>query len=165
LIIDNANPEVVLSLPDLFDLAIGEEDEKRTAEAVQRFRETGNTNVAALEAYFESEGRDFLVKARVARARLLDVLDSYFHFRHIDDQEAPKEKRSYLRGLLGSLGTGDTVITLNWDTTIERTLAEEGRWNPRLGYGFEKRLEVVGPLGRSTRLPEEFFAQTDIVIL
>jgi hypothetical protein len=31
---------------------------------------------------------------------------------------------------------GDTVITTNWDTTVERTLLEQGRWTPGDGYGF-----------------------------
>lgn len=33
------------------------------------------------------------------------------------------------------------MITLNWDTTIERTLLEDGRWTPRDGYGFKKNLD------------------------
>jgi hypothetical protein len=53
---------------------------------------------------------------------------------------------------LPAAGNGDrieVVITLNWDTTAERTLAEMGRWNPTTGYGFEKPLA----LGAGVRLP------------
>jgi len=32
------------------------------------------------------------------------------------------------------------VLTLNWDTTVERTLIEDDRWNPINGYGFRKLL-------------------------
>ena len=42
--------------------------------------------------------------------------------------------------ILSELNVGDRVVTLNWDTTVERTLAELGRWNPTTGYGIEKPL-------------------------
>ncbi len=35
------------------------------------------------------------------------------------------------------------VITLNWDTAAERTLAEEGYWNPISGYSFHKDLKTM----------------------
>jgi hypothetical protein len=154
-----------LSLLDLCDVAVAEEDEHLVSTAVTKLRKGGESDHLALERYFESQERELLSKARVARARLLDVLDWFFHFRHLDDREGPREKRDYLRRVLNTLASGDVVITLNWDTTVERTLAEDGRWNPRLGYGFEKRLEVVGPLGRPAPLPPEMFAETDVVVL
>ena len=38
------------------------------------------------------------------------------------------------------LSDGDVVITLNWDAAADRSLFEAGRWSPRDGYGFQKRL-------------------------
>jgi hypothetical protein len=68
-------------------------------------------------------------------------LEEFFDVKHNDDRTPDGHKRrDYLRGFLKAVSTGDVVITLNWDTTAERTLAELGRWNPTTGYGFPKPL-------------------------
>jgi hypothetical protein len=75
-----------------------------------------------------------------------------------------QEKRHYLRGLLSTLVHGDVVITLNWDTTVERTLLEDGRWNPMNGYGFEKTLCKDSGLGEVHPLDSDPM-QSEIIVL
>jgi hypothetical protein len=72
--------------------------------------------------------------AERARRALRTLLTSYFLHRLWDDsQHVPKF--AYLGKILGTLGPGDVVITLNWDAAVELVLADEGRWNPIDGYG------------------------------
>jgi len=85
-----------------------------------------------------------------ARRGLLYSVHEFFIDRHADDAaDNARQRRDWLHGLLSTVGPGDVVITLNWDTTAERTLGEMGLWNPTTGYGFEKPLALV----RGVRLP------------
>jgi len=80
--------------------------------------------------------------ARRARVSFLRCLEYYFQMKHMEDSTS-RWRRGYLRPVLADLRSGDAVITFNWDTTIERTLYEDGgwaRWNPVAGYGFRKEL-------------------------
>lgn len=163
LIAYNSNPEVVLSLPDLYAAAAESEDDERTSSAVRRYLDTGEADAAELEAYFNSAERDALSEALPARARLLDALEWYFWGRHHEDA-AERSRRDYLRPLMDSLSDGDIVVTLNWDTVVERTLAEAGRWNPSDGYGFPRELAIEDSFGRSP-LPPEFPSESSVQVL
>src|SRR6266700_1889701 len=66
LIARSGNPEIVLTLPDLFEAAADYEDQARTAEAVQAFRESGADLSPGLKKYFSSEPRNALSRAKVA---------------------------------------------------------------------------------------------------
>ena len=164
LVAKNANPEVVLSLPDLLVAAAETEDEARTSEAIRAYLENGAADAAPLERYFGSEERDALSAAFAPRARLLDALEWYFWGKHHHDGEHPS-RRDYLRRVLEELAEGDAVITLNWDTVAERTLAEAGRWNPTDGYGFPRELQVEGPLRKRTALPSELAGESPVRVL
>lgn len=137
---DCSNPEIVLSLPDLFDAAAEFEDEFRTGGAIHQLQQTGESTLEGLQAYFASAGREILSEARAARARLVECLDWFFSFRHHDDSQKARTERDYLRRHLSLLARGDAVITFNWDTLAERALAEDGRWFPADGYGFPRQL-------------------------
>ncbi|MGC2762588.1 MAG: hypothetical protein WA206_14850, partial [Candidatus Binatus sp.] len=81
-------------------------------------------------------------EAVFARERFRDCLNEYFLYKHhLDSKPGNKAARNYLRRVLSKLVTGDKVLTLNWDTTVERTLLEDDRWNPMNGYGFQKILQ------------------------
>ena len=75
LIAYNSNPEVVLSLPDLYHLAAESEDEQRTTAAIRPFLKTGESSAEELEKYFDSGDRKALSTAR-ARARPTGQADS-----------------------------------------------------------------------------------------
>ncbi len=164
LIAYNSNPEIVLSLADLFIAAVESEDDCRTSSAIRAFLAAGTANSQELESYFNSQEREALSNAFAARVRLLDALEYFFWFRHHEDGEQ-RAKRDYLRPLLESLDNGDAVITLNWDTVAERTLAEVRRWHPGDGYGFARELLVKCPNGQTTPLPPGVLGRSTVQVL
>jgi hypothetical protein len=115
--------------------------------------------------WWRSKSHASLRRAEEARNRFVDCLLWFFTFRHQDDATPEgRKRRDYLRELLSELRKGDVVITLNWDTTIERTLAEDDRWTPMTGYGFEKSLRT-GSTHALQELPAEFSRESEVVVL
>jgi hypothetical protein len=139
-LLSNSNPEVVLSLPDLCEVARESED----SEAFEKARQTwlaGSDDPGDIWKHLGSKGRKIANEAVAARERFRDCLNQYFLYKHyLDSKLESISAREYLRQLLSTLASGDKVITLNWDTTVERTLLEADRWNPLNGYGFRKIL-------------------------
>lgn len=160
----NSNPEVVLSLPDLMVAAAEAEDTARFSTAISAYDESGESHAEELEDYHASDERKALDTARGARGRFVRCLEWYFSSKHHADRERGREARNYLRRVLGVLAPGDVVVTLNWDTLAERTLAEDRRWNPRDGYGFERQLLVRARRGWS-RLSPEVAGDSEITVL
>lgn len=159
------NPELILSFTDLFDVAASEEDRRRTIEAVHNFEKTGQADPAPLETYFTSSGRDLAGMARQGKSRLLEALTWYFAFRHMEDHKAHRSHRDYLRPHLNPLKRGDAILTFNWDSLAERTLAEDGRWSPLDGYGFSRQLlRAEGP-ERRVPVPNSSLPISDVIVL
>jgi hypothetical protein len=73
-----------------------------------------------------------------ARGALLECLRSYFEKKHEESCKQPPPR--YLKEKLAELKKGDVVITLNWDTMVERSLLASKSWAPTDGYGFRKKL-------------------------
>lgn len=158
------NPEVVLSIPDLFEVAVASQDRAEFDLFRSRFEEDPNASPADYEAYLDSPTREALRAAVVARSRFLLCLDWFFRFRHAQDA-SQRARLDYLRTLVHDLGLGDIVITLNWDTALERTLCEEGLRNPVNGYGFQKVLvHRSSDYDEPQTLPEDF-PQSPIEVL
>ncbi len=86
-----------------------------------------------------SSNHKWLSEASGAKSRLIECLVEYFKWKHYCDADS-SAPRAHLRAELEKLHAGDVVITLNWDTTAERTLVEIDRWSPHDGYGFLKEL-------------------------
>lgn len=164
LVARNANPEVVLSLPDLMALAAETEDDARLRSATRKHNEGDENATHGLEQYHDSPERDALAEAKVARGHLIHCLESYFEFAHGRDAQKPRSSRDYLRRALGKLRRGDVVVTLNWDTLAERTLAEDGLWNPVDGYGFERPLVWSHPEG-VCQLPPQCSGPSPVQVL
>ena len=160
----NPNPEVVFSLPDLFLLAIESEDTHRTKAAIEAWKAGLEPDGLELADDFESHEHEGLVQALIAKTRLMSVLEHYFLWKHHTDRDQ-REPRQYLADLLGTLVEGDAVITLNWDTLAERTLAEAELWNPVDGYGFPRSLALRGPLDDRLPLPESFPVRSPVKVL
>ena len=92
------------------------------------------------------------------------MLNAYFKWKgYLDGIPDNRSKREYLRTLFSSLRPGDFIITLNWDTTAERTLAEDGRWCPRDGYGFGRAAARV--FSRSGNGPKRFPGTSEVTVL
>jgi hypothetical protein len=164
----SSNPEIILSLADLFDAAAEGEDRQRTVGAIQHYKNTGESTVTDLERYFDSPERGFLSSAQIGRARLLYALDLFFRFKHIADQHAEASTRGYLAGLIADLGPGDAVLTFNWDSLVERLLLETGRWFPADGFGFARQLLVDHQFGRRRRrrpLEATLYRPSDVLVL
>jgi hypothetical protein len=143
-IVFNPNPEVVLSLPDLYEAATKSADLAEMHEVLEKYR-AGNLTEEELrdhEKYYKSEERKRSEEVQRARIGFIECLQRFFFYRHHLDARH-REQRDYLRQHFARLSRGDLVITLNWDTTAERTLAEEGLWNPISGYGFKKELRAM----------------------
>ncbi len=112
--INSKNPEVFLSVLDLYE---------------QARKEAEQTNTPS--------------KFLKARDALLICLRSYFEKKHeMFCKDAPPD---YLSKKLAELKEGDVGVTLNWDTTVERTLLENNRWAPTDGYGFRQKLCLDTP--------------------
>lgn len=115
--------------------------------------------------WWKSKAHEDLWRSKEARNRFVDCLLWFFRFKHHEDSlPENRKRRDYLRDLLAKLDGGDVVVTLNWDTTVERTLAEEGRWNPLTGYGFEKDLQT-GERDALEALPAGFPKKSEITVL
>jgi hypothetical protein len=139
-LLGSPNPEVVLSLPDLCEVATDSEDKEAFAKAQEVF-ESGSDDPGEIWGHLSSKGRELGKIAVYARERFRDCLNQYFLYKHyLDAKPENRAARDYLRRVLTKLSAGDKVLTLNWDTTVERTLLEDGRWNPMNGYGFRKTL-------------------------
>lgn len=171
LIAANSNPEIALTLPDLMALAIDSEDEFQISTAVRAALAGEIPDEEAAERqerYFASASRGAIDSAKVARRRLLDCLDEYFWLKHFDDLRKGLISRAYLKELLSDLKPGDTIITFNWDTLVERTLGELRMWSPIDGYGFSKELQISadtirGPV--TVPIPDNELTPSDVHVL
>jgi hypothetical protein len=167
LMLNHPNPEIVLSQLDLFSQA--------ARQAVgPSFRDNKADEALGLafsdgeipDDYWQSEGHKDLWYATEARFRLLDCLENFFRWRHYEDSKPERRKpRDYLHSLLSGLIPGDAVITLNWDTSIERTLGEQGLWTPMTGYGFDKDLWSGWSRADAKPLPPELHRESAITVL
>ena len=152
----SSNPEIVLSVPDLFEITIEAEDQHQFEKALKNLDEQTDKSITEYKSYLDSDSRRQLQAAVSARYRFLTCLDWFLRDRHVQDAKNP-DQRTYLKKLFNGLQKGDAVITLNWDTTAELTLGEAGFWNPIDGYGFSKQL-VHRPhdLAEPQTLPHNF---------
>jgi hypothetical protein len=143
-IIFNPNPEVVLSLADLYETAsrVADESAMRVALEKSRSGELTEAEFAAYQKYWKAEERKRLEEGRLARIGFIECLQRFLLYCHHRDA-SERGQRDYLRRHFKHLSKGDVIITLNWDTAVERTLAEEGWWNPMTGYGFRKDLKIM----------------------
>jgi hypothetical protein len=139
LLLEDPNPEVTLSFVDLCVISHAGSIGAFPTEAIEEALSYAQSGEAIPDRYFISPDHKWLHEASIAKFRLIDCLLAYFDWKHYEDAEQP-ERRDYLRTELAKLSPGDIVITLNWDSTIERTLFEMGRWSPSDGYGFAAKL-------------------------
>ena len=150
------NPEVPLSYLDLWAQAIDEAPAHWFREAVR----TGDADASALAQWSSERAR---VADRGGRA-MREMLNAYFKWKgYLDGKPDYRSKREYLRTLFSSLRLGDFIITLNWDTTAERTLAEDGRRRPKRRYGFGRAAARV--FSRSGSGPKRFPATSEVTVL
>ncbi len=160
------NPEVILSVPDLCEAARNAEDASTFQRAKDAFERGADAEGERINQYWESPERAQLTDAITARARFLDCLHWYFAFKHYQDAKPEgRRRREYLHRLLTRLAPGDVVVTFNWDTAVERTLGEQGRWNPITGYGFEHELFLKDSDDEPAPLPADVPCSSEVAVL
>lgn len=166
LVVKNHNPEIVFTLPTLLQVALDAEDPFQLQQALNKAQTSGgDEQVERLQEYHTSHGRNFLVEARHGLSGLQRTLKWYFFKHHIENGKPEnKFRREPLRNLFSGLEPGDVIITPNWDTTAERTLAEMKKWSPIDGYGFPKELIIRSPGGPDSPVPDQL-ATTIVKVL
>jgi hypothetical protein len=163
-LLGSSNPEVILSLPDLCEVAIDSQDRQAFERARQKYL-AGSNDPSDIWNHLGSEVRELAKESVAARERFRDCLNDYFLYKHyLDSKPENQAHREYLKRVLGRLVVGDRVLTLNWDTAVERSLMEDDRWNPMNGYGFQKILHKGICDGPSEPLDFEV-PESEIVVL
>ena len=166
-LLSNPNPEVVFSLPDLYEAALQADDFEQWTRALKKWKTDGLTEeeLREYQDYWRSQERKKLTEAQRALGGFLECLGLFFLYRHHDDAKH-QAQRDYLRQHFKRLSGEDAIISLNWDTTAERTLFEEGDWNPIRGYGFYRDLRTMpcaDPL-RQTFLPSQRLQSSNFMV-
>lgn len=164
ILLDHPNPEVTLSFLDLCRICFKDG-------LVERFKKDLRDEAISdalsrndiREKLYLSAAHGWIDRAGTAVLRLVDSLSEYLTYKQYVDVES-RAARAYLRNLFSTLSKGDAVITVNWDAAAERSLLEIGRWNPRDGYGFEKKL-VVELSSNPADLPDRILAPSEVVLL
>jgi hypothetical protein len=142
-LIENPNPEVILSALDLFAAARVAHDQvgRGVWDAAKRAGDQAELDRLTVTLMKEQVKSQTSIGAPLrARAFVRQSLHEFFRYRHrLDAAQAERPSRTYLRELLETLVPGDVVITFNWDALAERVLGELGRWTPLDGYGMDKK--------------------------
>ncbi len=144
-ILFNQNPEVVLSLIDLYTASWKEEKScyhKGIANALKQANKNSNALSTSFDGRPEDTKDEDIFNASIAIQSLLKCMYKFFLVQHCSDStEKGKVKWKYLKSELSTLSEGDIIITTNWDTLAERVLLEDCRWSPGDGYGFPVTLK------------------------
>jgi hypothetical protein len=141
LALQHKNPEIVLSQIDLLETTRGHFADSFRKEKADKAFQMMLADEKIPSEYFKSTADEEISRVNEVRYRLIDCLEDFFRWRHnLDSMEENRPLRDYLRKYLSCLSDSDLVITLNWDSTAERSLAEIGKWSPLDGYGFERDL-------------------------
>ncbi len=102
---------------------------------ILRASKEGADAVAAAQANHTkvaSETSEYQYKRRV----LMWALEHFLEYRHHKDQEEfDSDQWKTLKGFGQLLHPGDTVITFNYDSAVERVLWNLHKWSPADGYG------------------------------
>jgi hypothetical protein len=127
---ENGNIEQIFTVLDLAESLL---DDSQID--ILRASKQGAKAVAAAEANYNNLAAH-ISEYRRKRIVLLWALENFFQDRHSDDlREFKTQKWEILLRFGELLKCGDTVITFNYDSTVERVLLALGKWHPADGYG------------------------------
>lgn len=153
----STNPEVILSLIDLYTECYKNEEQEGWKEFERLLKQLKSEAVNSEEIpddSYDTEEKGFnkdkkvFFDAKLAIHAFLKCVDHFFFLQHCCDFEKGTKRWQYLKSELSLLSKGDIVITTNWDTLAERVLSDNNRWTPRDGYGFQVQLKYVDSNGR-----------------
>lgn len=161
----STNPEVILSLIDLYTECYKNEEQESWKEFERLLKQSKFEAVNSEEIpddSYDTEEKEFnkdkkvFFDAKLAIRDFLKCVDYFFLLRHcFDSTEKGTKRLQYLKSELSSLSKGDIVITTNWDTLAERVLSDNSRWTPRDGYGFQVQLKYVDSNGKPLSLTSD----------
>ena len=127
---ENGNIEQIFTVLDLAESLLDD-----SLIDILRASKKGADAVAAAEASHKklaAETSEYQHKRRI----LMWALEAFFQDRHYKDYAEFNSKQwETLRAFGQLLQPGDTVVTFNYDTSVERVLLELGKWSPSDGYG------------------------------
>lgn len=126
----NGNIEQIFTVLDLAESLVDD-----SLVDILRASKMGAEAVAAAKASHKklaAEASEYQHKRRI----LMWAVENFFQEKHSSDQkEFNSDQWKTLREFGELLHSGDTVITFNYDTTVERVLLNLGKWSPADGYG------------------------------
>lgn len=133
----------------------------------------GRQNVQTMEQIFSMLyiAKDFMEiykERRGRRAQKLQEIDDFLIlmmrlFSEISKHAARSESFNIYRKFVNILGPNDTIITLNYDTLLDRELLSRG-WNPQTGYCISLSPHLFRGLPR-TRVPNSQVASIKLIKL
>lgn len=91
-----------------------------------------------LDALRNKKKKQKLNKKDMEKVFLLSSVynNMHFIFANVVNEAQNGPSTSLYHYLLKFCGPNDTFITFNWDTLLDRALADTGGWTPNSGYGF-----------------------------
>ena len=85
----------------------------------------------------EAEGRRFSEEETIHFGNLAATFSNmHFLFANVINEAQNGPSESLYKHLLKTCSPNDTFITFNWDTLLDRALADTGGWSPNNGYGI-----------------------------
>ncbi len=100
------------------------------------------------------------------RKTITNALVTYFRMKNYDDASGQNNSnRRFIHTFCEKkVEQGDVIISFNYDSLVERSLRESGKWSPVDGYGFEVQFETDGPFPPTTPPPNPT-AQSETTVL
>jgi hypothetical protein len=119
-----------------------------SAERVSEWRENIEAFMTSVESRLDRL-RTIKAKRKLSKAEMEEFYSSAmlftnmnFIFANVVNEAQNGSSESAYRYLLEFCGPDDGFITFNWDTLLDRTLADSGGWSPNDGYGIEFKAAV-----------------------
>jgi hypothetical protein len=103
------------------------------------------------------------VSARFSLASVFSNMN--FIFANVLNEAQNGAPMSLYRHLLDICGPNDAFITFNWDTLLDRALADSGGWSPNTGYGMKFRAVLDGGWSAAAKGSPQFETQWKLLKL
>lgn len=115
-----------------------------SAERASEWRENIEAFMTSVESRLDRLRAKRKAKKKLSKGEMEEFLslamlftNMNFIFANVVNEAQNGSSESAYRCLLEFCGPDDGFITFNWDTLLDRTLADSGGWSPNDGYGIE----------------------------
>ena len=110
--------------------------------------------------YSSKDFMEIYKKKKGRKAAYLREIQDFFGllgaiFREVETYAYQQQKTNFYKNLAKLVEDGDTIISLNYDTLMDKALVEQG-WNPKRGYGadFNHKLRAFQNTKKSNRFKD-----------